>query len=72
MFAMSGDGRDDVKIPVVFLFTSEAEVLVAAIRADPSLEVSVKSSSLANQESLNSNSALLLRLDHSEGREGAE
>lgn len=39
MFAMSGDGRDDVKIPVVFLFTKEAEVLRAAIRANSELEV---------------------------------
>lgn len=42
MFAMSGDGRDDVKIPVVFLFTKEAEVLLAAIRADPSLEITLR------------------------------
>lgn len=42
MFAMSGDGRDDVKIPVVFLFTREAEVLIAAIRADPSLEITLR------------------------------
>lgn len=39
MFAMSGDGRDDVLIPVVFLFTKEAEQLIKAIKEQPSLEV---------------------------------
>lgn len=43
MFAMSGDGRDDVKIPVVFLFTKEAEVLRAAIKANAELEVTLRS-----------------------------
>ncbi|XP_055639386.1 ER degradation-enhancing alpha-mannosidase-like protein 3 [Toxorhynchites rutilus septentrionalis] len=43
MFAMSGDGRDDVKIPVVFLFTKEAKVLIAAIKKEPELEITLKS-----------------------------
>ncbi|EAT46150.1 AAEL002645-PA [Aedes aegypti] len=42
MFAMSGDGQDDVKIPVVFLFTREAEVLLAAVKADPKLEITLR------------------------------
>ncbi|XP_058445795.1 ER degradation-enhancing alpha-mannosidase-like protein 3 [Malaya genurostris] len=42
MFAMSGDGTDDVKIPVVFLFTKEAEVLIAAIKGDPDLEITLR------------------------------
>lgn len=40
MFAMSGDGTDDVGIPVVFLFTEEAKVMKAAIEKNPELEVS--------------------------------
>lgn len=41
MFAMSGDGNDDVTIPVVFLFTDEAKIMKTAIEKNPALEVSV-------------------------------
>lgn len=41
MFAMSGDGKDDVAIPVVFLFTDEAKILKTAIENNPELEVSL-------------------------------
>lgn len=40
MFAMSGDNVDDVKIPVVFLFTKEADILRKAIDNDPDMDVS--------------------------------
>lgn len=40
MFAMSGDGTDDVLIPVVFLFSVDGETLKKAITANPELEVS--------------------------------
>lgn len=40
MFAMSGDGTDDVTIPVVFTFSEEAKILQKAIDNDPDLEVS--------------------------------
>lgn len=40
MFAMSGDGTDDVTIPVVFLFTEEAKILKAALENNPELDVS--------------------------------
>lgn len=39
-FAMSGDGKDDVKIPTCFLFTSEATMLRNALDIDSDLEVS--------------------------------
>lgn len=39
MFAMSGDGVDDVNIPCVFLYTREKDILVKAITNDPDLEV---------------------------------
>lgn len=39
MFAMSGDGTDDVLIPVVFLFSVDGETLKRAIVANPELEV---------------------------------
>ncbi len=39
MFAMSGDGNDNVKIPVVFLFTLEANKLKEALKKDPELKV---------------------------------
>lgn len=38
-FAMSGDGKDDVKIPTCFLFTNEAIVLRNALNIDSDLEV---------------------------------
>lgn len=38
-FAMSGDGKDDVKIPTCFLFTNEATVLRNALNIDSDLEV---------------------------------
>lgn len=39
MFAMSGDGTDDVNIPLVFLFSADAEVLLKALETNPGLEV---------------------------------
>lgn len=39
MFAMSGDGKDDVTIPVVFTFSKEAEILKAALDQNPELDV---------------------------------
>lgn len=39
MFAMSGDGKDDVNIPVVFIFSVEAKTLKAALNKNPQLEV---------------------------------
>jgi mannosidase alpha-like ER degradation enhancer 3 len=38
-FAMSGDGKDDVKIPTCFLFTNEAIILRNALDSDSDLEV---------------------------------
>lgn len=39
MFAMSGDGNDDVTIPVVFIFTEDAKILREAHQKNPDLEV---------------------------------
>lgn len=39
MFAMSGDGTDDVLIPVVFLFSTDGDTLKKAIADNPELEV---------------------------------
>lgn len=39
MFAMSGDGTNDVSIPLVFLFSGDAEVLLKALQENPDLEV---------------------------------
>lgn len=36
---MSGDGNDDVKIPSVFLYSREKEILMKAISENPNLEV---------------------------------
>ena len=38
MFAMSGDGTDDVSIPLVFLFSADAELLLNALDKHPDLE----------------------------------
>ncbi|XP_042222341.1 ER degradation-enhancing alpha-mannosidase-like protein 3 isoform X2 [Homarus americanus] len=39
MFAMSGDGTNDVNIPLVFLFSGDAEILLKALDDQPGLEV---------------------------------
>ena len=39
MFSMSGDGSNDVTIPVVFLFAKDAQQLIKAHEEDPDLEV---------------------------------
>ena len=39
MFAMSGDGNDNVSIPLVFLFLKDAHILLDTIEKDPFLEV---------------------------------
>lgn len=41
MFAMSGDGTDDVTIPVVFLFYDDAWQLLNAIIEDPLMKVTL-------------------------------
>lgn len=41
-FAMSGDGKDDVKIPTCFLFTVEAKSLKDALDVKSDLEVRKK------------------------------
>lgn len=38
MFAMSGDGTDDVSIPLVFLFSADAELLLNALDKQSDLE----------------------------------
>ncbi|XP_059621126.1 ER degradation-enhancing alpha-mannosidase-like protein 3 [Phlebotomus argentipes] len=39
MFAMSGDGKDDVTIPVVFLFSADGAILKKALQENPELEI---------------------------------
>ncbi|KAJ2954390.1 hypothetical protein O0L34_g2653 [Tuta absoluta] len=41
LFAMSGDGKDDIQIPAVFLFTLEGNFLTEAFEADPELMILV-------------------------------
>lgn len=41
MFAMSGDGINDVKIPVVFMFSQESFKLFAALSSNPNLTVQI-------------------------------
>jgi hypothetical protein len=41
MFAMSGDGTDDVTIPVVFLFSQDAWKLLNALTQDPTTIVTL-------------------------------
>ena len=42
LFAMSGDGNDDVSIPMVFLFKKEGERLLKKIRENPELRVTLQ------------------------------
>ncbi|KAK5642770.1 hypothetical protein RI129_008937 [Pyrocoelia pectoralis] len=41
LFSMSGDGTDDIKIPVVFLFAQDASKLLLALSTDSKLEVTI-------------------------------
>jgi mannosidase alpha-like ER degradation enhancer 3 len=41
IFAMSGDGHDDVDIPVVFLYWEDGQILLSAIREYPHIIVSL-------------------------------
>jgi hypothetical protein len=41
LFAMSGDGKDDVRIPVLFLLQQDALQLLQAVSLDPELEVTL-------------------------------
>ncbi|XP_065213544.1 ER degradation-enhancing alpha-mannosidase-like protein 3 isoform X1 [Planococcus citri] len=41
LFTMSGDGNDDVNIPVVFLFTREAKMLIEVVTKDPLLHITL-------------------------------
>lgn len=41
LFAMSGDGVDDIQITTVFLFSLEANYLLAQMKSDPEMVVSV-------------------------------
>lgn len=41
MFSMSGDGVDDVKIPVVFLFSQDASNLLLSLSKDPLMEITI-------------------------------
>lgn len=38
---MSGDGTDDVNIPLVFLFSGDAEILLKALEENSSLKVAL-------------------------------
>lgn len=39
LFAMSGDGKDDIEIPAVFLFSQEGQHLTDALKVNPELVV---------------------------------
>lgn len=41
LFAMSGDGNDDVNIPVVFLFVNDAAKLLMALTEDLKMKVTL-------------------------------
>ena len=41
LFAMSGDGVDDIKIPMVFLFMEEAKLLMQIMAEDQDLKVTL-------------------------------
>uniref|UniRef100_A0A6B2EDQ8 alpha-1,2-Mannosidase n=1 Tax=Phlebotomus kandelakii TaxID=1109342 RepID=A0A6B2EDQ8_9DIPT len=41
MFAMSGDGKDDVTVPVVFLFSADGAILKKALQENSELEINI-------------------------------
>ena len=48
-FQMSGDGTDDVSIPVVFLFSAEANQFVKALNEDPDVRIYMGKSALPGE-----------------------
>lgn len=66
MFAMSGDGNNDVTIPAIFLFYQDASQLLKAISESPGLEVTILDSgrveSSKSAEELLTSDSLLGRL----------
>ncbi|KAL1502333.1 hypothetical protein ABEB36_007489 [Hypothenemus hampei] len=48
MFSMSGDGKDDVKIPAVFMFSQDAQKLLKALNNNPLIEITLKEMSVIN------------------------
>jgi mannosidase alpha-like ER degradation enhancer 3 len=50
MFAMSGDGKNDVKIPLAFLFQQDAFQLLQALALDPSLKITLSDASPEESE----------------------
>ena len=45
LFSMSGDGVDDVSIPMVFVFYNDANNLMEALKARPKMEATLLDSS---------------------------
>ena len=45
LFSMSGDGVDDVSIPMVFVFYNDAKELLESLKSHPKMEVSLLDSS---------------------------
>ncbi|KAK9881411.1 hypothetical protein WA026_016301 [Henosepilachna vigintioctopunctata] len=41
MFSMSGDGKDDIEIPAVFLYSQDASKLLIALTDNPLLEITI-------------------------------
>lgn len=56
LFSMSGDGTDDVSLPVVFLFSNDAQILYDALDKDPQLSVTIQDSADAEKAKKNGNS----------------
>lgn len=52
LFAMSGDGTEDVNIPLVFLYSSDADVLFKALLEDPNMKVTLAESTPDKDEIL--------------------
>jgi len=52
LFAMSGDGTEDVNIPLVFLYSSDANVLFKALLEDPNMKVTLAESTPDKDEIL--------------------
>lgn len=51
VFAMSGDGTDDVAIPLVFLFTEDGQLLLNAFKEHPNLVVTLSDLSVISSSS---------------------
>jgi len=68
LFAMSGDGSEDISIPMVFLFHQEAQILLKALSENPGLEITLEEKPLSHHSDSAAGQVELVDLDEETAR----